>query len=39
MTKNGSFCNRESVQKVLNGEKKNENSAIYCTINVLINVV
>ena len=22
MTKNGSFCNRESVQKVLNGEKK-----------------
>ena len=22
MTKNGSLCNRESVQKVLNGEKK-----------------
>ena len=22
MTKNGSFCNRESVQKVLKGEKK-----------------
>ena len=43
MTKNFSFSNRESVQKMLNSEKKINllpvNKTFYCTITVIINVV